>query len=154
MADIFIALSPLLASVSNLGSLIRNFGTHYEAHNKDAAEKKMLEILAAGPGEVETVIMLDADKTLAQEGSGVLFWEHIRVLSGAAEDSGPLKALFSSPLGYSHIAFRQATLLYEEAAGNAEFEAYCQTVALKIRMHRDIVNLLHWLVERDTCVHS
>jgi uracil phosphoribosyltransferase/phosphoserine phosphatase len=140
---LFMLLSPPLASISNLGSLVRNFRTHSEAYNKNVAEKEMLEILAAGSGEVETVIVLDADKTLAQEDSGVLFWEHIRVLSGAAEDSGPLKALFNSPLGYSYIAFRQATLLYEEAAGNAEFEAYCQAVALKIRMHRDIVNLLH-----------
>ncbi|OQE13263.1 hypothetical protein PENFLA_c051G10458 [Penicillium flavigenum] len=103
----------------------------------------MLEILAAGSGEVETVIVLDADKTLAQEDSGVLFWEHIRALSDAAEDSGPLKALFSSPLEYSYIAFRQATLLYGEAAGNAEFEAYCQAVALKIRMHHDIAHVLY-----------
>ncbi|KAJ6186686.1 hypothetical protein N7519_007987 [Penicillium mononematosum] len=140
---LFALLSPPLASVTNLGSFIRNFRTHSEPYNKSFAEKTMLEILAAGSGEVETVIVLDADKTLAQENSGVLFWEHIRALSGAAEDRGPLEALFSSPLGYSYIAFRQATLLYEEAAGNAEFEAYCQAVAFKIRMHRDIVNLFH-----------
>lgn len=139
----FTLLSPPLASVSNLGSLIRDFRTQSERYNKNVAERKMLEILTAGSGEVETVIVLDGDKTLAQEDSGVLFWEHIRALSGAAEDHGPLKALFSSPLGYSYVAFRQATLLYEEAAGNAEFEAYCEAVALKICMHRDILNLLH-----------
>ncbi|KAJ5509080.1 hypothetical protein N7527_011223 [Penicillium freii] len=60
---------------------------------------------------------------MAQEDSGVLFWEQLCAASAEGEGSSPLKALFSSPLGYSYTAFRQATLLYEEALGDVEFEA-------------------------------
>ncbi|CAG8902662.1 unnamed protein product [Penicillium egyptiacum] len=150
---LFTLVSRPLASVSKLGSLIRDFRTHSIPHNKNLAEQKMLEILTANSDGVETVIVLDADKTLAQEDSGVLFWEHVRTGPGAGEDSDPLKALFSSSLGYSYTAFRQATLLYEEAFGDAEFEACCQTVASMIHMHRDIVNLLH-LVRGTTHVRA
>ncbi|KAJ5801755.1 uncharacterized protein N7518_003823 [Penicillium psychrosexuale] len=89
---------------------------------------------------VETVIMMDADKTLASEDSGVLFWEQVR---SASAKRNPLKALFSSPLGYSYTAFRQATLLYEEAFDDVEFEACCQTVSSMVHMHSDIIDLLY-----------
>ncbi|KAJ5193506.1 hypothetical protein N7449_009648 [Penicillium cf. viridicatum] len=149
---LFTLVSPPLASVSKLVCIIRDFRTHSEGYNKNVAEQRMDEILADSD-RLETVIVLDADKTLAQEDSGVLFWEQVRTASTEDDSNSPLKALFSSPLGYSYTAFRQATLLYEEALGDVEFEACCETVSSLIHMHSDIKDLLH-LVRRTTHVHA
>jgi hypothetical protein len=65
----------------------------------------MDEILGAH-STLETVIVMDADKTLAQKDSGVLFWGKARVTLAEGKGSDPLKALFSGPLGYSYTAFR------------------------------------------------
>jgi hypothetical protein len=43
--------------VSNLGSLIRDFRTQSERYNKNVAERKMLEILAAGQSFQGTVVL-------------------------------------------------------------------------------------------------
>ncbi|KAJ5531762.1 hypothetical protein N7527_005155 [Penicillium freii] len=142
---LFTLVSPQLESVSKLGCIIRDFRTHSEAYNKNLAVQRMDEILT-DPDRLETVIVLDADKILAQEDSGVLFWEQlweqVHATRAQGDGSNPLKALFDSPLGYSYTAFRQATLLYEEILGDVEFEACCQTVSLLIHMHGDIRHLL------------
>ncbi|KAG0154474.1 hypothetical protein PDIDSM_42 [Penicillium digitatum] len=139
---LFTLLSPPLVPVTKLASIIQDFRYHTEVQNVNLAKEKMDDILASSP-TLETVIVMDADKTLAQEDSGVLFWDQIRAVSAEGDTSGPMKALYSSPLGYSYTAFRQATLLYEEAAGDVEFEACCKNVASMIKMHSDILNLLH-----------
>ena len=137
---LFTLVSPQLESVSQLACMIRDFRTHSEAYNQNRVEERMREILADSD-RLETVIVLDADKILAQEDSGVLFWEQPCAAS-AEGDGSTLEALFSSPLGYSYTAFRQATLLYEEALGDVAFEACCQTVSSLIHMHGDIKHLL------------
>ncbi|KGO75992.1 hypothetical protein PITC_011490 [Penicillium italicum] len=144
---LFTLVSPPIASVSKLASIIQDFRYHTEDYNMNFAKERMNDIIAASP-LLETVIVMDADKTLAQEDSGVLFWEQIRSASGEADESGPMKALFSSPLGYSYTAFRQATLLYEEALGDVEFEACCENVSSMIHIYSDVLDLLRWI--RDT----
>lgn len=91
---LFTLVSLPLASVSKLGCIVRDFRTHSEGYNKNLAEQRMGEILADSD-RLETVIVLDADKTLAQEDSGVLFWEQVRAASAEDESNTPLKALFS-----------------------------------------------------------
>ncbi|KAJ5593675.1 hypothetical protein N7537_010579 [Penicillium hordei] len=110
--------------------------------------------ILADSDRLQTVIVLDADKTLAQEDSGVLFWEQVRAASAEDEINSPLKALFNNPLGYSYTAFRQATLLYEEALGDVESEACCETVSSLIHMHSDIKDSCTWLAERDMSTQS
>ncbi|CAI7655950.1 unnamed protein product [Penicillium viridicatum] len=142
---LFTVVSPQLESVSKLGCIIRDFRTHSEAYNENLAVQRMGEILT-DPDRLRTVIVLDADRILAREDSGVLFWEQLWEEVHATEAQGdgnsPLKALFDSPLGYSYTAFRQATLLYEEILGDVEFEACCETVSSLIHMHGDIRHLL------------
>ncbi|KAJ5425028.1 hypothetical protein N7465_000098 [Penicillium sp. CMV-2018d] len=138
---LFTLVLPQLESVSELGCMIRDFRTHTEAYNQNRVEERMREILADSD-RLETVIVLDADKILAQEDSGALFWEQPGATSAEGDGSSTLEVLFSSPLGYSYTAFRQATLLYEEALGDVGFEACCETVASLIHMHGDIKHLL------------
>ncbi|KAI2709116.1 hypothetical protein CBS147332_6175 [Penicillium roqueforti] len=137
--DILFTLVSPLVSANKLGSIVEDFRMHTEDYNMYLANQRMEDILASS-STAETVIMMDADKTLASEDSGVLFWEQVR---SASAKRNPLKALFSSPLGYSYTAFRQATLLYEEATDDVEFEACCQTVSSMIHMHSDIIDLLY-----------
>jgi uracil phosphoribosyltransferase/phosphoserine phosphatase len=93
---------------------------------------------------------MDADKTLAAEDTGTLFWKvsnsrHMQ----SREDECPLKRLFSSPLGYSYTAFRQAALLYEEAADDQEFDAICEDVASAVTMHPEFVSLLQLVAGQE-----
>jgi uracil phosphoribosyltransferase/phosphoserine phosphatase len=57
--------------------------------------------------------------------------------------------LFSSPLGYSYTAFRQAALLYEETTDDQEFDAICQDVASAVTMHPEFVSLLQLVAEQE-----
>ncbi|KAK7432873.1 hypothetical protein QQZ08_000736 [Neonectria magnoliae] len=54
----------------------------------------------------------------------------------------PTIGLFGSPLGYSEIAFRQATLLYKEASDDDDFEALCEAVASAVTIRSEFVSLL------------
>ncbi|KAJ4150269.1 hypothetical protein LMH87_011026 [Akanthomyces muscarius] len=89
----------------------------------------------------ETVLVVDADKTLAGEDGGYMFWQALNGSSHGVSYSCPLTSLFSSPLGYSEAAFRQATLLYEESANEKEFEALCDKLASSITMHPEFIAL-------------
>ncbi|KAM3509391.1 hypothetical protein MY10362_000630 [Beauveria mimosiformis] len=101
-----------------------------------------VEAALVGEEGAETVLVVDADKTLASEDAGSMFWQ---AANGPGQETlemiCPLKSLFSSPLGYSETAFRQATLLYEEAANEAEFEALCEKLASAITVHPEFISL-------------
>lgn len=58
------------------------------------------------------------------------------------DDQCPLKQLFSGPLQYSQLAFRQAVLMYEEVANDLEFDSICEEVAAQVTMHPEFVRLL------------
>ncbi|GAB7348943.1 hypothetical protein MBLNU459_g7629t2 [Dothideomycetes sp. NU459] len=86
--------------------------------------------------------IMDADRTLAAEDTGALFWKIISDSLWPKNEDFPLKTIFSSALGYSYTAFRQAVLLYEETADDQVFETLCQKVATMVTMHPEFVSLL------------
>ncbi|KAJ5153658.1 uncharacterized protein N7500_009097 [Penicillium coprophilum] len=142
-----ILFAPIYPTLESVSSLICDFHHHTDTYNMDLAKQKMDEILGEYSA-LETVIVMDADKTLSQEDSGVLFWrKQVGAASTAGKDNGPLKSLFGGPLGYSYTSFRQATLLCEEAASDEEFEACCQDVSSMVDMHLDIVSVLQLVRE-------
>lgn len=108
------------------------------------AERVLDKAISPKHIQPETMVVLDADKTLAPEDTGLSFWSKIinrgQWLSGATDD--PLRLLFNSPLGYSYTAFRQATLMYEEVANDEEFESICQEVASEVSMHPEFISPL------------
>ncbi|ERF72193.1 hypothetical protein EPUS_02080 [Endocarpon pusillum Z07020] len=129
--------------------LIRDFQHHSEKYNLSQAENRLEEALVAGQGQLETVLVMDADRTVAAEDTGMLFWERVSNSRRLRDEERTLKTLFSSPLGYSYNAFRQAVLLYEETAEDEEFDALCQDVASAVTMYPEFVSLLHLVAEQD-----
>jgi uracil phosphoribosyltransferase/adenylate kinase/phosphoserine phosphatase len=129
-------------------TLLRDFGHHTETYNLSQAESRLDEAIIASQGQLETVLVMDADRTLAAEDTGALFWERVSSSRRPGDEDCPLKTLFSSPLGYSYTAFRQATLLYEEAADDQEFDTLCQDVASVVTMHPEFVSLLRLVAEQ------
>jgi uracil phosphoribosyltransferase/phosphoserine phosphatase/adenylate kinase len=132
--------SELLDKVS---TLLHDFRHHDEEHNLSLAKRKMDEIVALGQGKVETMLVMDADRTLAAQDSGALFWKMVSDSRQSMDDESPLKTLFNSPLGYSYTAFRQAALLYGEMGDEQEFDALCERVASTTTMHTEFVTLLN-----------
>ncbi|EFY95409.1 uracil phosphoribosyltransferase [Metarhizium robertsii ARSEF 23] len=107
----------------------------------------------ADHAELETVVVVDADKTLSSEDTGVVFWQSLDLrrppLDALKAQDCPLSDLFSGPLGYSEAAFLQATLLYEEAANEEDFERICDIVASKTKMYAEFVSLFRSIACHD-----
>ncbi|KAF5238512.1 hypothetical protein FAUST_5569 [Fusarium austroamericanum] len=117
--------------------------------NITRVQAKLDEILALPKhDDLETVLVMDGDKTLAAEDTGVLFWETLARAEPSSVTGSPLHELFSSRFGYSEAAFQQATLLYEEVADDEQFETVCDTVAAGIVMHPQIASLLRLAAEQ------
>ncbi|PVH71222.1 hypothetical protein DL98DRAFT_563967 [Cadophora sp. DSE1049] len=117
-------------------SLLRDFREHTENLNLSRAENVLDEIIGKDNAKLETMLVLDADRTLCAVDTGEMFWTEL----GYTND--PLKKLFSGPMRYTHNAFRQASLLYEEATDDAKFTSTCQAVASKVKMHTESLRLL------------
>jgi uracil phosphoribosyltransferase/adenylate kinase/phosphoserine phosphatase len=140
---LFSLLSPDPMLLNKVLILLHDFRFHTEKYNLSQAESRLDDVVVASQGQLETMLVLDADRTLAAADTGTLFWERISGLRPLEREvSSTLKALFSSPLGHSYTAFRQAVLLYEETANDQEFDALCQDVALAVNIHPEFVSLL------------
>ncbi|KAF2010838.1 hypothetical protein BU24DRAFT_444083 [Aaosphaeria arxii CBS 175.79] len=135
-------MPPLPALPDFVSALLRDFRHHTEGDNLRKAELALDGAIAAGSGSLNTLLVLDADRTLTAEDTGALFWEKLRLSRHTAKEQCPLKALFSSKLAYTHTAFRQAVLLYEEATNDQEYNAICQDVASTVIIHPEFVSLL------------
>lgn len=145
---LFSLVSPHL-TMRKVMTLLHDFRHHNEKYNLACAERWLDEIIVAGQGQLETVLVMDADRTLAAEDTGTLFWKKVSSSRRLEDGDYPLKTLFSSPLGYSYTAFRQATLLYEETADDQEFDVLCQDVASAVTMHPEFVSLLKLVAEKE-----
>lgn len=113
------------------------------------ARRELDKIVSAGGEKLQTMLVMDADKTLATEDTGALFFEKLAHFQGNRDEECPLKTIFSSNLRYSHTAFRQAALLYGETTTYQEFETLCKYVASQITMHPEFVSLLQRVAEQD-----
>ncbi|KAK3614258.1 hypothetical protein LTR56_027371 [Elasticomyces elasticus] len=102
-----------------------------ETLNKTIAAQKLDNVVTKKI--IEAMLVFDADKTLAPIDTGEIFF------MGRKDE--PLKTLFQTA-GYTYTAFRQATLLYEEAMIDTAFEATCEQIAAKISICDEILNLL------------
>ncbi|KAH6640053.1 uracil phosphoribosyltransferase-domain-containing protein [Truncatella angustata] len=98
--------------------------------------------------DLETMLVLDADKTLAEVDTGVLFWQRVQknMLPQANGKLYTLQRLFGGPLGYSLNAFLQTALLHEEIDSERKFETLCEDVASGVTMYREFVSMLEAVV--------
>lgn len=136
-------------SLTKVLTLIQDFLHHTEEYNLSRAEESLDEALAIGQDRWETVLVMDADGTLAAEDTGALFWKRMPDSQHWKNAEYPLKTLFSSPLGYSYAAFRQATLLYEETTNDEEFDIICQDVASAVTMHPEFASMLQLVAKQE-----
>ncbi|KAF2871512.1 uracil phosphoribosyltransferase-domain-containing protein [Massariosphaeria phaeospora] len=119
-----------------VSAIVKDIIAHNEKDNLTLVENALDEAVA-GQEDLKTMLVLDADRTLAPQDTGELFWKAAKPRSD--RNSDPLKTLFKAK-GYSYSSFRQATLLYEEVAD--EFDAICDEVAVKVTMYPEFLSLL------------
>ncbi|KAL8807552.1 MAG: hypothetical protein Q9200_004628 [Gallowayella weberi] len=137
------------ANLERISTMLYDFRVHTEEHNLFLAKRELDGVLEARQDLPKTMLVMDADKTLAAEDTGALFWAAALQKWPQMEGENTPKALFSGPLGYSYIAFRQATLLYEETFDEEEFEDLCQHVSLRVTMYPEMVSLLQVVAEQE-----
>ena len=146
---LYLPVTPQSALSARVAMLLRDFVDHNEEYNLACAKERLDEMMTVTEAQPKTILVIDADKTLAAQDAGVLFFKKAMTSTILSEQSCSLKALFSSPLGYTYTAFRQATLLFEEATNDGEFEELCSEVAEEVSMHPEFVSLLHLVVQHD-----
>jgi adenylate kinase/phosphoserine phosphatase len=124
------------SSLERLATLLKDFRSHDEAKNASAV-MHAVDTGLANHIQLETVLMLDADKTLAPQDTGLLFWQE-----ATSADQSPEYPLSQLPKGrgYSYASLRQAMLLYEERAD--DFNAICDKIATRVDMYREMIELL------------
>lgn len=126
-----------------LQRLFEDFRLHDDDYNTFLAESRLDEFLTDS-GRPDTALLIDADRTLAAEDTGTLFWESF--IPQPSQVDLPLKKLFKRT-GYSYYAFRQSVLLHEEAANDQRFDKLCGEVAKGVHMHPEFICLLRLAVQ-------
>ncbi|KAF2231321.1 hypothetical protein EV356DRAFT_535594 [Viridothelium virens] len=125
--------------------LLRHFKQHSEQANTTQAERaldKAFKALKSKRSQLEHLLIVDADKTLAPEDAGDLFWDQISTERAWTGEKWTWREIFKSPMGYSYEAFRQAILVCEEAVDDTSFEKTCQTVADQVKLYPQFRSLL------------
>lgn len=110
-----------------------------------AMMRRMME--SKSESKIKTMLVIDADKTLAPEVASELFWEELRNLKRVTED--PLKCNFSGPKKYSYTTFRQAGLLYDQVDAT-DFENACRKAVEKIRIRPEFKQLLSKIADSES----
>ncbi|KAH6851360.1 uracil phosphoribosyltransferase-domain-containing protein [Chaetomium sp. MPI-CAGE-AT-0009] len=147
---LFTSMAYPAESIDAVVAMLLDFRQHTEEHNLAYAKDRLDGLIDAHQKQhaekLQTALVLDADKTLAADDTGLLFWEAVAAFTShqahATADDRSLSALFSSPLGYTYTAFRQAMLLYEEHTSQDEFIAICERVASSVALHPEMLSLL------------
>ena len=146
---LFAVVVPGQNLVDKVVRLLVDFRAHTEQHNLRQARNRLDDALKPYQGKLKTVFIFDGDRTLAAADTGAIFWENVGGPRQGQLQTSPLQALFSSPLGYSYTAFRQATLLYEDITEDEEFEAVCKKVASRVTMHQKMIALLQVVANQE-----
>lgn len=128
-------VTPEQTLLKKVSTLLRDFQGHDEEYNLSQAEIRLDQVLVHGSSRLETMLVMDADRTLAAVDTGNMFWE----MRG---EGLTLKDLFRSKLKYSYTAFRQAALLYEGTGSDQIFDAACEEVASAVTLYPEMVSLL------------
>lgn len=140
---------PKVAQLDKATMLLRDFYVHTEKHNSQKAMDGLKKAMDDSQFGSKTMILaLDADKTLAAEDAGELFWDYLTSEDQASLASKPwltqeipYKKLFKA-LEHSYTAFRQLTLLCEDVGSEQLYGEICQQIANRITMHPEILTLL------------
>ncbi|WPH04569.1 Hypothetical protein R9X50_00746100 [Acrodontium crateriforme] len=130
--------------LNHVSDMLRNFDEHNEANNMREIQAQIDTIVSRT--EWETVMVVDGDRTLIAEDSGALFWEEVAKTHIFIHQTEPLKFVFNqNRLAYSHAAFRQASLLYEDlkyAVTDCAYDFWCEATANCVTLHQEMKSLV------------
>ncbi len=98
-----------------------------------AIVQKLSDDIRTNHVDTSTILVIDGDKTLVAQDTGMLFWEK-------EGHSLALKTMFES-YKYTREGFLQAALLYEEL-DEEEFDRLCEIVAQNIMVRPEFVRIL------------
>jgi uracil phosphoribosyltransferase/phosphoserine phosphatase/adenylate kinase len=105
------------------------------------AARRLDNAIADQKKDLETIVVLDADKTLAPKDTGEMFWEEVARCQGRRVSPSLLKNHFKKH-GQTHFAFSEVALLYEDLVDENMYEYYCNKVAGNVDMYPEFVALL------------
>ncbi|KAL5866349.1 hypothetical protein ACKVWC_011467 [Pyricularia oryzae] len=108
-----------------------SFWNFSEQQNSDLAVSMVSMMFSNAQLErCSNILVFDADRTLAPQDSGTLFVE--KGLKG-----------FGGPLGYTHRAFQQVSVLLESfECFDETYDSICDTVANQITVYQEMTNIL------------
>lgn len=120
-----------------LQALLGNFLDSDEQKNSAAVDSALDAVLLQCESNLETMLVFDADKTLAPQDASSQFWDFMNERNGMPKSAVDL---ILKPQGYSYESFRQVALLYEEVADS--FDYMCSQVAAWITMYPEMAAFL------------
>ena len=136
-------LNPESSDSDRVAKLIQGFRQYNPNDNLRETKRILHDFLQKQADQPKSTVVLDGDKTMAAVDTGTLFWQHVHNQRGLDPEDKPLESLYSSALGYSHLAFRQASLLFEDCADSLDFEDFCTGVASQVQLYPEILSLLN-----------
>ena len=137
--------SPVLKKVIDL---LHDFKNHTEDHNLDVAISQLNRIVKEPHWQPNLMLMMDADKTLTPQDTGMLFWKKAAQKQPSTGKKLALKTLFGN-MGYTYLAFRQAMLLHEEIA-EEDYDELCVEVAAEVQVS-SFFSIYSFI--RQACLH-
>ncbi|KXH66301.1 uracil phosphoribosyltransferase [Colletotrichum salicis] len=147
-------------SYDGIQHMLRNIGTQGEENLGRVRKETDRLLFSDRDGDLlDTVLVLDADRTLCAADTGSMFWERLKANSeGHGQDriwdvpetfgkhwlwddpECPLNRLFSEK-NYSFASFNQAMSLYEYVDG--AFDEVCEEVASAVSLYPEFMALIH-----------
>jgi uracil phosphoribosyltransferase/adenylate kinase/phosphoserine phosphatase len=121
-----------------------------EIEESDGGESALITLMKnmMETSKIKTMLVIDADKTLAPEGASKLFWEELRRLKRDITEE-PLTWNFSGPRKYSYTSFRQAGLLYDRV-DDADFAQVRSEVVSIIKIRPEFKQLLSMIADSES----
>jgi hypothetical protein len=144
----FTVLTPHLAEVPKVSSLIQDFRVLTEWHNRRYAEDQLMRIMSTPRAKtVETVLLFDADGTLSPQDSEHLIWCQVpdHLMPRGLQQTPSKKSMGQN--GNTYKDYLQTVLLHEEVFDDENFAAVCEKAAAAIRLYPDMLALLHWALK-------
>lgn len=128
----------MLSQTTAIAKILKDAARHEETANSALVDTALDTILPpSSTSEMKTMLVLDADQTLAPYDASTLYWD----LSDGQVNL--LKELFKSPLGYSYTAFRQMSWLYQQHVDlTGTLGQTCEKGASLIKVHPQMLALL------------
>jgi uracil phosphoribosyltransferase/phosphoserine phosphatase/adenylate kinase len=131
-----LAASPDTHVNNQFMDLLMDFLLNNKESNLAEVDIALDNVVAQHADDIDTMLVLDADKTLAAQDTGSLFWMFMNKRKGVPTDA--LHMILKR--GYSYESFFQVALLYEEVA--EDFDYMCNQVAVAVEMYPEMAALL------------